>query len=206
MLARMKKTFSLHSNSDFQSYSPDMDEQEIAQLFKPLHLKRLAGLELSEDWPSLSVYLSSPDNPRSDFSTAPILGRFSISPRVFDDSVMRRLLEAAGELLPMTVSETGAVWHIFSLLPKSHCAEVADEPNCKRNNYQDVINYAFHQEKLPDGGLFSMPKRIHVYAVNDEQLPPEADFIQWYNQQGYTGLRFEEQIGNSPVRPVGLPK
>jgi hypothetical protein len=202
----MKKVFSVHSNWRFQSYSPDMAEETVFELFKKPHELRLAGLPLADDWPQLPVFLSSPDHPPSDFSTAPILGRFSISPRVFEDQVIRGMLESAGELLPMIVTQTGVVWHIFSLLPKSHCLEVVDEANCQRDRYQDVINYAVRQEKLPEGGVFSLPKDILAHAIHDEQLPPEKDFIQWYQLQGYTGLRFEEQTGNPPAQPKGLPK
>ena len=116
------------------------------------------------------------------------------------------MLEAAGELLPMTVTESGAVWHIFSLLPKSHCLDVVDEANCQRDRYKNVINFAFHQSKLPDGGIFSMPKHIHAYAVHDEELPAERDFVQWYRKQGYVGLVLEEQIGVPPSQNIERPR
>jgi hypothetical protein len=191
----MKETFRLQSNWRFQSYVPDMEEKAASDLFRPSRVRRLAGLPLAEQWPHLPVYLGNPDSPPSDFSCAPIIGRFAISPRVYEDTVMRSILEAAGELLPMTVTESGAVWRLFSLLPRSHCLDVVDEANCERDRSKNVINFSFRQDKLPDGGIFSMPKHIHAYAVHDEQLPAERDFIQWYRRQGYTGLVFEEQIG-----------
>jgi hypothetical protein len=202
----MKKVFSVHSNWRFQSYSPDMAEETVFEVFKTSHERRLAGLPLAEEWPKLPVYLSSPDHPQSDFATAPILGRFAISPRVFNDEIVRRMLESAGELLPMSVEATSEIWHIFSLLPKSQCLDVVDEANCVKNTHGNILNYAFFQDKLADSGIFSLPRQTSAYAIHDEQLPPEKDFIQWYQLQGYTGLRFEEQTGNTPAQPKALPK
>ncbi len=206
MRDEMKRVFRVNNDQGFQAYVPDMEEQEgDADVFKPSRIRRYAGLPLAEQWPHLPVYLGNPDCEPSDFACAPILGRFSVSPRVYEDEVMRSMLEAAGELLPMTVTDTGAVWHLFSLLPKCHCLDVVDEANCERDRYKNVINFSFHQDRLPDGGIFSLPKDIHAYAVHDEQLPAERDFIQWYRRQGYKGLVFEEQIGVPPVQKTERP-
>jgi len=202
----MKRVFKLEHDTNFQIFKAEISDETRRELYKIMSESRRKGLSLAEHWQPLAIYLYDPDNSPSDFANSPVDGGISISQRVYDDGVMRALFESAGELLPMIVSDTGETRFIFRLLSKSFCSDVVDEACSARDQWKDIINYAFYLDRLPDCGIFSLPRYGVAYAVHSEKLRPEKDFIQWYLLKAYKGLRFEEQIGSPPAQTKGLPK
>ena len=187
-----KQSYKIEIDTTFQDYLPDMPEPEMRVSFE----RWLAGrktLEPIRPWLGrFPVYVRDPEAPPSDFFNAPCIGLFSISGKVYADQTMRALLEAAGELLQMEVTDTAEFIYSFNPLQVSQQKGVVDLARCEWK-YGRISRIAFFSECLPDGELFTIPEYIVVlYASHSGSLPPEKDFFQWYQRQGYTGLKFTE--------------
>lgn len=191
------KAYRITKSSKYWDYTAEKSEDDLSSA---CWVKTMKGQPLSDKWTPVPVYLRTPDMPASDFFGAPILGRFAISEKVYSDRTMRNLLEAAGELLPMKIKDTGEFIYIFNLLSKSLLRNAVDLERCDPSQWD--CNYAFFMERLPGGRVFSISGSIHAYAVYDENLCPEKDFIQWYRKQDYTGLEFGEQSGRPPPQSM----
>jgi len=197
MVKYYMKVYRISKDTHYWDFASEKAEDELSSACWE---KTMKGQPLSDDWPTVQVYLRTPDMPPSDFFGAPILGRFAISEKVYSDNLMRSFLESAGELLPMKIRENGSSIYVFSLLPKSICQSAVDLSRCDPSQWD--CNYAFDTARLPAGKLFSIPGSIHAYVAYDDKLSPNLDFIQWYRRQGYTGLEFEEQTGTLPPPSV----
>jgi len=189
----MKQAYKIAIDHRFQDYRPDMPESESGPLCNRW-LDAVRSFEPVKSWLGrFPVVVRSPQLPASDFFNAPLIGRFAISETVFADSVMRGILEAAGELLPMQLSDSGKL--IFSFSPSKAARKdgLVDLDRCERRWGDAISRIAFHNERLPAGELFTVPEySVVVYAAHSPGLPPEKDFVQWYRRQGYTGLKLIE--------------
>jgi hypothetical protein len=189
----MKRAFRIGIDTKFQDYSPDMPEAESSPVLGRWILA-CRSLEPATPWfGQFSAFVRTPQLPASDFMNAPLVGRFAISEKVHGDVVMRGLLEAAGELLPMEVTDTGNFIYAFNPLVQARKEGLVDLERCERRWGDDISKIAFHDDRLPDGGLFTIPEySVGVFAVHSPDFLPERDFVQWYRKQGYTGLKLIE--------------
>jgi len=179
----------------FQDYLPDMPESDSS----PVHrrwFEACRNLESVSPWfGGFAAFVRSPRLPASDFMNAPLAGRFAISEKVYCDVIMRELLEVAGELLPMEIADSGKLIYSFNPLLPSRKEGLVDLERSERRWGYAISKIAFHDDRLPDGGLFTITEyTVGVFAVHSPDLPPERDFVQWYRKQGYTGLKLIEAV------------
>jgi hypothetical protein len=188
----MKQAYKISIDTAFQDYLPDMPESESGRLYNRW-LGTFKSFEPVASWLGrFPVFIRSPQLPASDFFDAPMIGRFGISEKVNADTVMRAMLEAAGELLPMEIPDSGKLIYSFNPLRTARKDGLVDMERCEKKLGR-ISKIAFHNDRLPDGGLFTISEYlVAVYAVHSPELPPESDFVQWYRRQGYRGLKLTE--------------
>lgn len=180
-------------DTKFQDYLPDLPESESSPVRRRWR-DACRNLDPAAPWfGGFAAFIRSPRLPASDFMNAPLVGRFAISEKVHGDVIMRGLLEAAGELLAMKVTDTGNFIYCFNPLRPARKGGLVDPERCERRWGDAISKIAFHNDRLPDGGLFTITEyTVGVFAVHGPDLPAEKDFVQWYRKQGYTGLKLIE--------------
>ena len=93
----------------------------------------------------------------------------------------------------MKVTDTGSFIYCFNPLLPSRKEGLVDLGRCEPRWGDAISKIAFHDDRLPDGGLFTIPEySVGVFAVHSPDLAPEKDFVQWYRRQGYKGLKLIE--------------
>ncbi len=179
-------------DTSFQDYLDDMPESESSAISVKCVEPRRRREAIGEWFPLIPVFVRSPHLPASDFFSAPVVGAFAISCRVYEDAVITDMLESMGELLPMKVTGEQRLVYAFNSLDKILCEGIVDGAKCEKK-YGRLSKIAFVNDLLPSHGLFSVPEAGgRVFAVHNPELPPEKDFVQWYRRQGYTGLKLIE--------------
>ena len=186
-----KSVFRLRKNSKCRSYSYDCTEVDTHAVMAREFPANKAWESIADWWRPIRCYSSNPLKEAGDFFTAGTIGRFGVSDRVFNDPIARGLLEQTGELLPLEVPEEGRRIYFFRLTSRGLRPEFLDEKKSVKRDYFDQ-HLVFHNDLLPAGGCFCLPRSIDVFVIHDPSLPPEKDFIQWYRMKGYTGLEIEE--------------
>ena len=184
----MKKVYRIQHATTFQELCLDLPQTERQELSNRCFYSKKKMEPISSWFPELKVYVRQPFLAAPDFFNAPMAGEFSVNQRVYDDHVMRSILEAAGELLSVEITDANEHAYIFNMLHTSEKKGLVDLSRCEVK-YGRITKIAFHNELLPDGGLFRVPEApVDVYAVHDPDIPLEMDFVQRYCQQGYKGL------------------
>ena len=183
--------FRMRKDLRFRSYGYDcnaIDEQSLMAREHPARMKRES---ISDWWTPVPCFPQNPMTEAGDFFTAGTIGLFGVSDRVFEDETARKLLQEAGELLPLVVSEESRTVFCYRITSKGLRHEVLDNERSVTENYFK-LQLVFFPDRLRSGGCFNLPGEIDVFAVHDPSLPPDRDFFQWYHLKGYTGLKFEQ--------------
>ena len=184
----MRKVFSIRSDERFQRVV--FDSLDVL----PSRRREFSAQPLLPEWPTLrDGYVFDPQLPDSVFR-AFLPGAFVIRESLLVDPNLPTIFDMSAELLPVEVSgERCFVVNVLgcynALIPQKTEWRIPPDPSSR-----GVIDRAtLKLGRLGGAKLFKLPFHDHpIFCLSGEG--PEEDFYEIYQQRGYTGLVFEEQM------------
>ena len=147
------------------------------------------GQSMRAKWKAWRAYIADPMNEKGDFFS--FLDGLGIRPTA--KQAVGRLLESAGELLPMEIEGEG-LCHVFNCTCVS--VDALDPDRSVRRVLagkwlMEPTKYVFRPQSLRGLSIFRIPEDLgSMFIVRGEDIPSEHDFYLLYKQSKLTGLKF----------------
>ena len=120
------------------------------------------------------------------------IASFTFYSKLLADKSMMELFVNSGEILPIMLSESKEIAHVFHCMNRVGSEKEILEyiPDSIQLNRDRII---MKKSMIPDRGIFWLsPLETFLYTIENEKLGIEHNFKMLYDARGYTGLDFVE--------------
>lgn len=185
---------SIHPDQKYRT--PKFDEEQILAVFgEDIHQQfniNYNPIEYAEKWQTLDI--SFDDDSGLEGNLIPDIsvhyGRLYLSPKAYE--VLKDRLKDDGEFLPIQVDSEQA--YFFNPLKKAESVNGLNEKLSIKNEWGEIENLAFYEEKVKDFAIFKSDFDQYIYAFCHD------DFKAIIQQHNLKGISFSVDLGN----PFGI--